>query len=189
MAIIHKSFYFMRHGETDWNRRHIYMGQTDIPLNEFGIQQARQAAKLLEGIEFTSIASSNLIRAIHTAQIIAEKVSKPITIIDDLKECSLGTMEGLTKENNKFLDLWSNSKACNGIEEFYDFKERVVRGLKTALELPGTVLIIAHGGVYWAIQDALRLPFQDLSNCSVVYHRPPEQQSYPWKVIEIVSGS
>ena len=185
MAIIHKSFYFMRHGETDWNRRSVYMGQTDIPLNEFGIQQAQQAVKLLEGIEFTSIASSSLLRAIHTAQIIAEKVSKPITIIDDLKECSLGTLEGLTKGNNQLLDLWRNGRACNGIEEFYDFKERVVRGLKTALELPGPVLIISHGGVYWAIQDALRLPFQDLPNCSVVYHRPPEQQSHLWGVYDL----
>lgn len=75
----------MRHGETDWNRQHIYMGQTDIPLNNFGIQQARQAAKLLESVEFASIASSPLMRAIHTAQIITEKVLKPITIIDDLK--------------------------------------------------------------------------------------------------------
>jgi broad specificity phosphatase PhoE len=88
MAITNKSFYFMRHGETDWNRQRIYMGQTDIPLNEFGIQQARQAAKLLEGIDFASIASSTLMRAIHTAQIITEKVLKPITIINDLKECS-----------------------------------------------------------------------------------------------------
>ncbi len=37
MPLPNKSFYFIRHGETDWNKRHIIMGSIDIPLNDLGI--------------------------------------------------------------------------------------------------------------------------------------------------------
>ena len=40
-------FYFIRHGETEWNRRNIVMGSQDIPLNELGLQQAHEASQVL----------------------------------------------------------------------------------------------------------------------------------------------
>ena len=174
-SISSKHFYFMRHGETDWNLRHIYMGQTDVPLNECGIKQAQQAAKLLKSIEFHSIATSPLIRATLTAQIVAENIPTPITVIDDLKECGWGGQEGHPVGDGAFLKHWLKGKLYDGIESFYNFKVRVARGFKAALDLPGPVLIVAHGGVYWAIQDILRLSIQDLPNCAIICHRPQEQ--------------
>jgi len=45
MPFIQKSFYFLRHGETDWNKQQKIMGQSDIPLNKTGVLQARTVAE------------------------------------------------------------------------------------------------------------------------------------------------
>ncbi len=47
MLFLNKSFYFLRHGETDWNKEQRIMGQTDIPLNNHGILQAQTVAEKL----------------------------------------------------------------------------------------------------------------------------------------------
>lgn len=58
------------------------------------MEQAKNAAKLLEMGNFTLILSSSLIRAYKTAEIIADQAHNPITIIEELKEVSLGIREG-----------------------------------------------------------------------------------------------
>ena len=82
MPLPNKSFYFIRHGETDWNKRHIIMGSIDIPLNDLGIAQSQRAALILKKEKFDAIISSPRIRALKTAQVIAEQViiNKPIII-------------------------------------------------------------------------------------------------------------
>ena len=62
-----KSFYFIRHGETDWNRQSIIMGQTDIPLDDTGIHQAHQAKDILKTENVSAIYTSPLQRAYETA--------------------------------------------------------------------------------------------------------------------------
>jgi hypothetical protein len=42
-----------------------------------------------------------------------------------------------------------------------------------------------HGGVYWAIQEELNLPFVDLPNCAPLYHRPPIHENAPWFVCNV----
>ena len=69
--LIEKEFYFDRHGQTDWNIRHRAQGQTDIPLNAKGLQQAKQAAESVANLKFGTICSSPLSRAIQTAEEIA----------------------------------------------------------------------------------------------------------------------
>lgn len=66
-----KDFYYIRHGETDWNLAHRGMGQKNIPLNARGVQQAHEAAKILAKESIDTICYSPLDRAKDTAFIIA----------------------------------------------------------------------------------------------------------------------
>ncbi|MCT4634724.1 MAG: histidine phosphatase family protein [Rickettsiales bacterium] len=178
MSSFSKSFYLLRHGETDWNKRNVFMGGKNIPLNENGFKQAYQMADSLQDISYASIATSPLMRARTTAQVLNQKILKPITVIDDLRESSWGVMEGKPSKGKFWVNDWRKGKYIEGAESFIKFKERVIRGINQALELPGPVLIVAHGGICWAIQDALGLPFLDIDNCTLVQYSPPNNLNY-----------
>ena len=65
--------YFIRHGETDFNKRCLIQGMSDIPLNDKGIQQAGIAAEWFEkqNITFDRVFASPLVRARKTAAIVS----------------------------------------------------------------------------------------------------------------------
>src|SRR5438477_12626943 len=90
-----KPFYFLRHGETEWNKRNIIMGSQDVPLNEVGLQQAHEASSFLENESFDVIISSPRIRARQTAEIIAQKTNKRILMEEGLVEITWGAAEGM----------------------------------------------------------------------------------------------
>lgn len=89
--------YLVRHGETDWNRRHRIQGSTDIPLNETGRAQAERTGRLLARRTWDGIYSSPLSRALDTAMIIASTLNlgEPV-IVPELVERNYGAAEGLT---------------------------------------------------------------------------------------------
>ncbi len=63
-----RAFWFLRHGETDWNAQGLSQGSIDIPLNATGIAQAAAAAQTLRDRGIASIVSSPLSRARDTAR-------------------------------------------------------------------------------------------------------------------------
>ncbi|MDP9286032.1 MAG: histidine phosphatase family protein, partial [Actinomycetota bacterium] len=63
-----------RHGETEWNRTHRWQGFTGPPLNDVGRQQAEELAVKLEPLEIHAIYSSDTIRAVETAEILAARL-------------------------------------------------------------------------------------------------------------------
>jgi broad specificity phosphatase PhoE len=88
-------FWFLRHGETDWNAQGLSQGHTDIPLNAVGLAQARRAARTLEGSGIATVVSSPLGRARVTAEIVAEALGLPVAAFDDdLREVNFGVQEG-----------------------------------------------------------------------------------------------
>jgi broad specificity phosphatase PhoE len=177
-----KPFYFIRHGQTDWNKERKAMGQTDIPLNQTGLEQAAFAAESLRTIEFDIIVSSPLSRALQTAEIIAEKKNKPILIFDEFKEGSWGVFEGKNTGCEIFLQHWMSGNEIEGAEHRADFLNRVRQGLVKALSGPEIVLIVSHGGVYGAIQETLGLPLCDLENCTPMLCNPMGQSVDGWDV-------
>ncbi|OBZ65776.1 hypothetical protein A0H81_14338 [Grifola frondosa] len=65
--------YIVRHGETEENKQGIMQGQLDTVLNAAGEMQARHTARALEEVPFELAYSSDLSRAVKTAEIILEK--------------------------------------------------------------------------------------------------------------------
>jgi len=180
LILPHKPFYFIRHGETDWNKEYRAMGHTDIPLNQNGLEQALIAADCLQDMKFDRIISSPLSRALKTAQIIAEKSGTPIHIVEEFKECSWGILEGQNLLYEPRIQGWEKGAHIESAEHYHDFSHRVLQALNQALAGSDTPLIVSHGGVYRIIQMALGLPHHGLKNCIPIFHNPVKQQDGVW---------
>ncbi len=93
-ALAPKPFYYLRHGETEWNRLRLCQGSADIPLNAEGRRQARAAREVLAGVHVATICASPLGRARETAEIVRCALEAPIVVIDGLGEIDFGAFEG-----------------------------------------------------------------------------------------------
>ena len=80
-------FWYLRHGETDWNAQGLSQGNVDIPLNPTGLAQARSAAARLRNRGIATIVSSPLSRARVTAEIAGEALSLPVQITTICARC------------------------------------------------------------------------------------------------------
>ncbi len=92
----------IRHGESTWNRENRFTGWTDVPLNEAGIAEAHEAARLLtaEGMSFDVAHTSVLKRAIHTLDIVLADMDLswiPVRKHWRLNERHYGALQGLNK--------------------------------------------------------------------------------------------
>ena len=88
---------FVRHGQTEWNATGRLQGSSDIPLNETGREQARQAVAILADGGWEVIVSSPLARARETASIIAAGLGIELgRSYDLLIERDYGEAEGVT---------------------------------------------------------------------------------------------
>ena len=149
-----KPFYFLRHGQTDWNLEHRAMGSQDVPLNDLGVSESLKASKLLKNETITTIISSPLLRARKTADIIAEQIKAPVIEIAELQEACWGEKEGQLKGNGLWINGWRSGEDIKGAEGYSDFLTRIKRGLAKALEHNGPILIVSHAGVYWGLKSS-----------------------------------
>lgn len=151
---------WVRHGRTEWNALGKIQGQTDIPLNEEGILQARSLARRLaqEPRQWDAIIASPLSRAMDTAQIVADALDIPLLPPDErLKERSFGEIEGTTEEER--LERWGAQwrQAYTGQENDESVKERgfaFIQGWLSAQE-PGRLLVVSHGSFLTQMLHAL----------------------------------
>jgi probable phosphoglycerate mutase len=72
--------WLVRHGQTDWNLEGRYQGQSDIPLNAAGLEQARQLAERLSVTHFEALYSSDLQRAFQTVAILGERLGLAVRL-------------------------------------------------------------------------------------------------------------
>ena len=148
----------LRHGETAWNREGRFLGQSDPGLNEEGQTQAQAAAELLASQVITSIYSSDLRRALETAELIARKQNKIVVqIIPCLREINFGIWEGLTfaeieSSYPKLLSQWLEDPFRVRIPDGETANEVILRVQEAwnRISLPAaakdTIAIVAHGG-------------------------------------------
>lgn len=85
-----------RHGQTLWNAERRFQGQSDVPLNAEGHQQAQRAARFLAALRPHAIYSSDLARAVGTADRLAQLTGVAVQLDKDLRERHGGSWEGLT---------------------------------------------------------------------------------------------
>ena len=86
----------VRHGQTQWNCELRFQGHSDSPLSELGERQACALAQRLAALRIDALYSSDLGRALRTAQVIAAATGHEVTIDQRLRERNFGIFEGLT---------------------------------------------------------------------------------------------
>jgi len=150
MAFKHP-FYFLRHGETEWNKTGRTQGQLDAPLNQAGRDQAARAAGLLRDEPIERIVCSPLSRARHTAEAVAGEHGLEIATDDDLMECHLGDHQG-GPHGSWLQAYWSGDYDPPNGETLDSFRQRVWRAMARAVALGPNTLIVAHGGLWIAAQ-------------------------------------
>ncbi|MDO4553800.1 MAG: histidine phosphatase family protein [Lachnospiraceae bacterium] len=179
--------YFVRHGETPWNKEKRVQGQQDIPLNEKGRELARMTRDGMADISFDRIYSSPLSRAYETAEIISG-VDNPVIYADDrLKEISFGTAEGVSileasKEKDSFISCFFHCpeeyEPAEGGETLSHVRERGLQFIQSEL-VPlekecENILLVAHACIIRSMMSALLdIPISELwsgpayKNCCV----------------------
>lgn len=162
--ILQKQFYFLRHGQTDHNAKHLLTEiEENPPLNAVGKSQASAVASLVNALEVDVICHSPLQRAIETMQLCAGDAVVPMYHVDDLKECTSAIwLEMIALQKDEMSAL---------VQPFF---EQVVSGVNAALAYGEEVLIVAHGGVHWALCHMLQITQHDwdLHNCGLVHFTP-----------------
>jgi probable phosphoglycerate mutase len=174
-------FWFLRHGETDWNAQGLSQGRTDIPLNAVGLAQAERAARTLEGSGIATIVSSPLSRARATAEIVAEALDLPVAAFDDdLREVNFGEQEG--QPMGDWYDDWiAGAYTPERAEPFPALLARAVLAVNRALERPAPVLVVAHGALFRALRLAFGLePNVRTPNALPVRCEPPAGGGDAW---------
>lgn len=152
--------YFVRHGETIWNKEKKIQGRSDIPLNEYGKELGMITADALKDIPFDIVYSSPLIRAKETAEILVKDRNLVIHEDNRLLEMSFGEGEGESlpeihahpemKLHNFIHNPGEYTPPAGGetFEELYDrcknFMEEIIIPAEKKYD---TMLIVGHGAL------------------------------------------
>ena len=151
----------IRHGQTKWNDGSIFQGHLDSDLTPKGIAQAEALGNRLAAMKISALYSSDLGRARHTAELIAQSTGHEITTDPRLRERSLGVFEGLTRDQaqEKFPDeyrQYTNGSADYAVPKGESAQQRFEIGraafLEIALRHAGhNVVVVSHGGLIQAL--------------------------------------
>ncbi len=191
-----RPFWYLRHGETDWNAQGLSQGRTDVALNARGIAQAGTAAGLMaahahDHAPITRIVTSPLIRAARTAEIVADALAErdgvrlPVLTDPELWETCFGEQEG--RPMGDWYDDWiAGGYTPAGAEPFQELVSRAVAAVDRATEAEGAALIVCHGAMFRALRMAMGLAANvRLPNAVPLWLTPGTPDPLPWVLIEV----
>ncbi len=155
-----RNIYLVRHGQTDWNLQGLWQGFQGPGLNDTGREQSELAASALRETGASVLYSSDLPRAMETAEIIGQKLGGlQYRCHTGLRERGLGPLAG--KKTSEILEEYPNLEFSHGIlgtnnipgaEEWDSYVQRCVdcfNELASASE--GDMILVTHGGVILVI--------------------------------------
>ena len=147
----------IRHGETDWNVDGRIQGQLDVPLNEMGRWQVHRLALAVADEDIAAVYSSDLLRAMETAQAVSRGCGDPVITDVGLRERGFGEFEGMSYAdiNQRWPEMaerWRRRDPTFGAPGGETLDEFYARSIATATRLaalhPGqTIALVSHGGV------------------------------------------
>lgn len=179
-----------RHGQSVSNAIRRFQGAQDVALSPLGMRQAEALGQAVSRRAIAHVYVSPFERARHTAEIALAGLGLPLTVVDDLRELSLGEWEGCTVEEirtrpgDPYARWVRDPVQCPppGGEPLADVQARVLRAVEriTAAHPNGDdVLIVSHGGVISALlAHCFGLPLSSIwriavANCSLSEIAPP----------------
>lgn len=149
-----KRIVLIRPGETDWNRAGRWQGWVNTPLNELGLRQARALANFIRHIGMGALYTSDLKRAVQTAQCLSEQLSFQPIPDARLRERSIGLWQGLTRDEmqawypDEYAAMLADADGYRipGGESRQDVRARVVAAVSDILkqDRSETVGILSH---------------------------------------------
>ena len=152
----------IRHAQSVWNAEGRWQGQADPPLSAHGREEARAVAAALDGL-VEHVVSSDLLRALETAEIVAGELGLgEVAIEPDLREIGIGEWSGLTRDEIE--ERWpggisgwrSGDFSPPGAEDREAFVARVLRGLEAvARNDRRPALVVTHGGAIGRLEQHL----------------------------------
>jgi glucosyl-3-phosphoglycerate phosphatase len=139
-----------RHGQTTYNAERRFQGQSDVPLNDVGRQQAARAARYLAAMKPHAIFSSDLSRASETADALARLTGLPVQLDKDLRERGGGSWEGKTADEirSQFPEAFASWAPADGETAAAVADRSSLAMERIADSLPGGSLavVVSHGG-------------------------------------------
>ena len=146
----------LRHGRTEWNHTRRAQGQADVPLDHVGRQQAERAGELLARLGPSRLWSSDLARAVQTAELVADACGLEIELDVRLREFAVGERQGMTFDEaaerwphvTRAVGFGEQLRGIPGAETEDEVWDRIVPAVREHLaELePGeTGIVVTHG--------------------------------------------
>lgn len=152
--------YLLRHGETDWNKKGLLQGHTDISLNEKGRLQVADTVEKLTRLQLRMdrIVSSPLKRALESAEIAADGLNykrENIAVEKLLMERGFGEGEGLSQEEREAKYPDCNYPGMEPQAELVKRARQAFQKIVSASQGAKRILLVAHGAVLFALLEAV----------------------------------
>lgn len=152
--------YFVRHGESEANLLQEFSNSLGKHgLTALGWRQAAALAEKLGGIAFAAIYTSPILRAVQTAEILAERLGAPVQPTDALREYDVGIHEGRADQASwdaywevflAWMDLRDWDRGLEGGETYEDIRARFLPFIMHLRNQYGAtdanILLVSHGG-------------------------------------------
>ncbi|MBS1770229.1 MAG: histidine phosphatase family protein [Acidobacteria bacterium] len=149
--------FLVRHGQSAGNAEGRFGGHSPTPLSELGLRQADSAAKALQKEGITAIFSSDLLRAVQTAEPLSRLIDVPVVPTTAFRERNVGVLEGLTFDESKAAypdDFYAlvNRNLNHVITDGESYRELLHRSTEELwrilnTHIGGRVAIFSHTGV------------------------------------------